>query len=35
MTASPDLVSLLAALARFPARRATSFKEPAFIALRE
>ena len=35
MTASPDLIRLLMTLARFPARRATSFKEPGFIALRE
>lgn len=35
MTATPDLVSLLGRLARHPARRATSFSEPDFIALRE
>jgi hypothetical protein len=35
MTATPELVTLLERLDRFPARRATAFKEPAFIALRE
>jgi hypothetical protein len=35
MTGAPDLVCLLERLARHPARRATSFSEPDFIALRQ
>lgn len=35
MTASPDLVRLLDALARHASRRATSFSEPDFVALKD
>lgn len=35
MTASPDLMKLLQAVDRHPARRATAFKDPDFQALRE
>ena len=35
MSASPDLVRRLEALASHPARKATSFSEPDFVALRE